>query len=152
MRKVHELQRRPGAPDIRRIRPTVRSRDDIPAILIGLQDPCSDEGIRKRLSGFPGRMVPPGKNRRVGRPGMEPLTILVPARLQPTDRPEDGGSKGFRPARATPQSEGMDPTRAPRFLMQSVSRVRTVFPSRLHVSDRTTVPRVRYRRIQSRRG
>ncbi len=55
MRRVHDIQRRPGAPDIRRIRPTVRSRDDIPAILIGLQDPCSDEGTRKRPeSGCPG--------------------------------------------------------------------------------------------------
>ncbi len=65
-------------PDITRIRPTVKSRDDIPAILIGLQDPCGDEGTRKRLSGLPGRLVLPGKDRRVGRPGMEPLTILVP--------------------------------------------------------------------------
>ncbi len=78
MRRVHDTRRRPGAPDITRIRPTVRSRDDIPAILIGLQDPCGDEGTRKRLFGLPGRMVPPGKSRRVGRPGMEPLTIPVP--------------------------------------------------------------------------
>ncbi len=78
MRRVHDTQRRPGAPDIRRIRPTVKSRDDIPAILIGLQDPFSDEGTRKRLFGLPGRMVLPGRSRRVGRPGMEPVTILVP--------------------------------------------------------------------------
>ncbi len=55
----------------------MKSRDDIPAILIGLQDPFSDEGTRKRLSGLPGWLVLPGKNRRVGGPGMEPLTILV---------------------------------------------------------------------------
>ncbi len=78
MRKVHDTRRRPGAPDITRIRPTVKSRDDIPAILIGLQDPCGDEGTRKRLSGLPGRLVLPGRSRRVGRPGMEPLTIPVP--------------------------------------------------------------------------
>ncbi len=64
-------------PDIRRIRPTVKSRDDIPTTPIGLKDPCSDEGTRKRLFGLPGRPVLPGKSRRVGRPGMEPLTILV---------------------------------------------------------------------------
>ncbi len=52
MRRVRDTQRRPGAPDIMRIRPTVKSRDDIPAIPIGLQDPCSDEGTRKRLFGF----------------------------------------------------------------------------------------------------
>ncbi len=78
MRRVHDTQRRPGAPDIRRIRPTVRSRDDIPAIPIGLQDLYSDEGTRKRLFRLPGRLVPPGKSRRVGGPGMEPLTIPVP--------------------------------------------------------------------------
>ncbi len=78
MRRVHDTQRRPDAPDITRIGPTVRSRDDIPAVPIGLQDPCGDEGTRKRLSGLPGRMVLPGKGRRVGRPGMEPLTIPVP--------------------------------------------------------------------------
>ncbi len=78
MRRVHDTRRRPGAPDIRRIRPTVRSRDGIPAILIGLQDPCGDEGARKRLSGLPGRLVLPGKGRRVGGPGMEPLTVPVP--------------------------------------------------------------------------
>ncbi len=78
MRRVHDTQRRPGAPDIRRIRPTVKSRDDIPAIPIGLQDLYSDEGTRKRLFRLPGRLVPPGKSRRVGGPGMEPLTIPVP--------------------------------------------------------------------------
>ncbi len=78
MRKVHDPRRRPGAPDIRRIRPAVKSRDDIPAILIGLQDLYSDEGTRKRLSGLPGRMVLPGKGRRAGGPGMEPLTVPVP--------------------------------------------------------------------------
>ncbi len=78
MRKVHDTQRRPDAPDIRRIRLNVRSRDDIPGILIGLQDPCGDEGTRKRLFGLPGRMVLPGRSRRVDRPGMQPLTILVP--------------------------------------------------------------------------
>ncbi len=77
MRKVHDTRRRPGAPDIMRIRPTVKSRDDIPAIPIGLQDPCGDEGTRKRLFGLPGRMVLPGKSRRVGRLGMELWTILV---------------------------------------------------------------------------
>ncbi len=78
MRRVHDTQRRPGAPDITRIRPTVKSRDDIPAILIGLQDLYSDEGTRKRPFGLPGRLVLPGRSRRVGGPGMEPSTVPVP--------------------------------------------------------------------------
>ncbi len=78
MRRVHDTRRRPGASDITRIRLNVRSRDDIPAILIGLQDPCSDEGTRKRLFRLLDRMVLPGRSRRIGRPGMEPLTVPVP--------------------------------------------------------------------------
>ncbi len=78
MRRAHDTRRRPGAPDIRRIRLDVRSRDDIPAILIGLQYPCGDEGTRKRLFRLPGRLVLPGKGRRVGRPGMELWTIPMP--------------------------------------------------------------------------
>ncbi len=77
MRRVHDTRRRPGAPDITRIRLDVKSRDDIPAILIGLQDLYSDEGTRKRLFGLPDRMVLPGKSRRFGRPGMELWIILV---------------------------------------------------------------------------
>ncbi len=78
MRRVHDTQRRPGAPDIRRIRLDMKSRDDIPAIPIGLQDPCGDEGTRKRLFRLPGRLALPGRSRRVGGPGMEPWTIPVP--------------------------------------------------------------------------
>ncbi len=103
MRRVHDT--RSGAPDITKIRPTVKSRDDIPAILIGLQDLYSDEGTRKRLSGLPGRLVLPGKSRRVGRPGMEPLTILVPGVVKQGPggghrhpaRTGDGRGAPFRP-------------------------------------------------------
>ncbi len=78
MRKVHDPQRRPDAPDITKIRLSVKSRDDIPTILIGLQDLYGDEATRRRLFGLPDRIVLPGKSRRVGRPGMELWTILVP--------------------------------------------------------------------------
>jgi len=56
-----------GTPDIASIRPATKSRDDIPALLIGL----------RRLFELPARMVLPEKDRRVGRPGMEPVTVLV---------------------------------------------------------------------------
>ena len=52
MRKVHDTQRRPGAPDIRRIRPTAKSRVDVPAILIGLQDPAATKGPESDCPGF----------------------------------------------------------------------------------------------------
>ncbi len=51
MRRVHDPRRRPGAPDIMKIRLNVRSPDDIPAIPIGLQDPAATKGPE---SGCPG--------------------------------------------------------------------------------------------------
>ncbi len=45
-----------GAPDITRIGPNIKSGDDIPAVLTGLQDPRGGEAARKRLSGLPDRI------------------------------------------------------------------------------------------------
>ncbi len=78
MRRAHAPRRRPGALDITGIGPNVRSRDDIPAVLTGLQDPRGGEAARKRLSGLPDRMALPRKGRRATGPGMELLTVPVP--------------------------------------------------------------------------
>ncbi len=106
MRRVHDTQRRLDALDITRIRLDVKSRDDIPAILIGLQDPCGDEGTRKRLSGLPGRLVLPGKNRRVGRQGMELWTIPVPGVVK------QGPGCGFDRLRELAKPAHPDPAKA----------------------------------------
>ncbi len=100
MRRVHDTRRRP---DITRIRLDVRSRDDIPAFPVGLQDPCGDEGTRKRLSGLPDRMVLPGKSRRAGD--------------EAVDHPGAGGREAgsrvrFRPASGTGEPTHPDPAKA----------------------------------------
>ncbi len=95
MRRVHDTQRRPGAPDIRRIRLDVRSRDDIPAIPIGLQDPCGDEGTRKRLFRLPGRQAGDGTVDRPGAGGREA-----------------GSRVRFRPASGTGEPAHPDPAKA----------------------------------------
>ncbi len=103
MRKVHDTQRRLDAPDIRRIRPNVRSRDDIPAILIGIQDPFSDEGTRKRLFGLPDRLVLPGKSRRVGRPGMDTGVWLTACRSSRRSFPTRSEGWSWRGATGWPE-------------------------------------------------
>ena len=55
----------------------LKSRDDIPALLIGLQHLCSDETFRARLFALMDEHMLPGIDRKVGRPGMEMWRILV---------------------------------------------------------------------------
>jgi len=78
MRKVHDLRRTLDVPDITKIRFDPKSRDDIPALLMELQEPYCDRDVRERSFELPDRKVLPGRSRRVGRPGMDPWQILVP--------------------------------------------------------------------------
>ena len=55
----------------------MKSRDDIPALLLGLQHLYSDEQTRSRLFALLEEHVLPGVDRTVGRPGMEMWRILV---------------------------------------------------------------------------
>ena len=55
----------------------LKSRDDIPALLIGLQHLYSDKGFRDRLFALMEEHILPGIERKVGRPGMEMWRILV---------------------------------------------------------------------------
>ncbi len=54
-----------------------KSRDDIPALLIGLQHLYSSQDFRERLFALMEEHILPGIDRRVGRPGMEMCRILV---------------------------------------------------------------------------
>ena len=54
-----------------------KSRDDIPALLTGLQHLCRDEAFRPRLFALMEEHMLPGVDRKVGRPGMEMWRILV---------------------------------------------------------------------------
>ena len=66
MRTVIELRRPPGSVPIEDIKPDAKSRDDIPALPVGLQAVYRDELRQKNRMGFwtafvPGGM-PPGTN------------------------------------------------------------------------------------------
>ena len=54
-----------------------KSRDDIPAVLKGLQYIWSDEKLRARLFALLDEHIVPETDRTVGRPGMELWQVLV---------------------------------------------------------------------------
>ena len=63
--------------DRKRLRERAESRDDIPAVLLGLQHLYSHEETREKLFSVLEEHTLPGTNRNVGRPGMELWRILV---------------------------------------------------------------------------
>ena len=75
MRHVRNPQMELG--EIENIRINLKSRDDIPALLLGLQHLYSDEETRSRLFALLEEHMLPGVDRTVGRPGMELWRILV---------------------------------------------------------------------------
>ena len=77
MRKVIDEQMRFGRVDISTIEFDLRSRDEIPKLLMGLQYIyCTDE-IRSEVFQILQEMVPAGTDPENGRPGMELWKILV---------------------------------------------------------------------------
>ncbi len=77
MRKTHDPQPELGEVGIESIELDLRSRDDIPALLIGLQHLYSDEIFRERLFALMEEHMLPCVDRTVGRPGMEMWRIFV---------------------------------------------------------------------------
>ena len=77
MREIHRRQFQLGQVPIDQIRIDPKSRDDIPAVLKGLQHIWCDEGLRARLLALLDEHVLPEVDRTVGRPGMELWRILV---------------------------------------------------------------------------
>ena len=82
MRQVERQQMQFGQVGIERIRFNAKSRDDIPAILIGLQHLYADENLRARLFAMLQEEVLPDRDHRTGRPGMALWNILVLAVLK----------------------------------------------------------------------
>jgi len=66
-----------GEARIKDIEPAPKSRDDMPALLTGLQHLYRNEETREALFCLLDRHVLPGRDRRNGRPGMEPWRIPV---------------------------------------------------------------------------
>ena len=82
MRNVIDLQLRLGSIPIEKIDLDARSRDDIPAVLRGLQLVYTDKTARAQLIDLLDAHFRPGIDRKVGRPGMEMWRILVLAVLK----------------------------------------------------------------------
>ncbi len=77
MRKVIQKQRVLGSIDISKIEIDLRSRDEMPKLLLGLQYIyCTDE-IREEVFEILESMIPSGTDKNNGRPGMELWKILV---------------------------------------------------------------------------
>ena len=77
MRQVRNPQMTLGEVHIEDIELDLKSRDDIPALLLGLQHLYADEQFRARLFALLDEHILPGIDRKVGRPGMEMWRILV---------------------------------------------------------------------------
>ena len=77
MRSVLSLQPQLGATDIGDIQLNPQSRDDIPAVLKGLQCVYCDPARRAELFALLERQVQPGTDRSIGRPGMDLWQVLV---------------------------------------------------------------------------
>ena len=77
MREVHRSQFQLGQVPIEEIWINPKSRDDIPAVLKGLQYIWSDEELRARLLALLDEHILPEADRTVGRPGMDLWQILV---------------------------------------------------------------------------
>ena len=77
MRQTRKSQLALGEARIEDIKLNHKSRDDIPAVLLGLQHLYSHEETREKLFSLLEEHILPGTNRNVGRPGMELWRILV---------------------------------------------------------------------------
>ena len=77
MREVQRRQFQIGQAPIEQIWIDPKSRDDIPAVLKGLQQIWGEEALRVRLFALLDEHILPEADRTVGRPGMELWQILV---------------------------------------------------------------------------
>ena len=77
MRKVIEKQLKIGQVDICNIPIDFQSRDEIPQVLLGLQEIYSDRQIREKVFSILSEVIPKNINSDNGRPGMDLWKILV---------------------------------------------------------------------------
>ena len=77
MRKIFEPQMTFGQTPIDQIKIDLRSRDEIPKLLLGLQHIFCDLELRKEVFKILGAMIPEHSNPKTGRPGMDLWKILV---------------------------------------------------------------------------
>ena len=77
MRKLRNRQLERGEIRIEDIKLNFKSRDDVPALLFGLQYLYSRKALRDRLFAIMNEYIRPGVSKKVGRPGMAMWNILV---------------------------------------------------------------------------
>ncbi|BBO81308.1 DDE transposase [Desulfosarcina ovata subsp. sediminis] len=77
MRKIIENQLKIGQVDISKIELDLRSRDEIPQLLLGLQAIYKDRSTRQRVFEILEKIVPDDIDAGNGRPGMDLWSILV---------------------------------------------------------------------------
>ena len=77
VRKVKEMQMKLGEVDIAGIQFDLRSRDEIPQLLIGLQHIWCTPELRQQVFAILEKIVPEGTSPDTGRPGMELWKVLV---------------------------------------------------------------------------
>ena len=76
MRKIENSQMEFGEAAIGEIDIDAKSRDDIPALLRGIQHIYTTPQIRKKIFSLLQEQVRPGINLKVGRPGMDLCTSI----------------------------------------------------------------------------
>ena len=77
MRSIRNPRLERGEVRIEDIALDYKCRDDLIAILIGIQYLYLQEDLRERLFALLDKYILPGTNRKVGRPGMDMWSILV---------------------------------------------------------------------------
>lgn len=77
MRKVIDMQMKFGEVDIAEIKFDPRSRDEIPKLLMGLQEIYCNRNVRNQVFSVLRDLVPEGVNPNNGRTGMDLWKILV---------------------------------------------------------------------------
>ena len=77
MRKVIECQMKLGEVPISHIEVDLKSRDEIPKVLIGLKEIYCNAEIRDRVFSILENVIPEGTDTGRGRPGMDLWKILV---------------------------------------------------------------------------
>jgi len=77
MRKVLEPQMKLGEINIGMIKLDLKSRDEIPSILLGIQHIYSNTELKEKVFHILEKIIPKGVNQDLGRPGMHLWKILV---------------------------------------------------------------------------
>lgn len=77
MRDTHRIQTQLGEIPISAIKISMKSRDDIPQVLLGLQWIYTNDSVRDDIFELLDKEIQPGKSKHTGRPGMTHWEILV---------------------------------------------------------------------------